>query len=317
MPNAQNTFVLNDETVVNSHGFRVKNAGISLVRLKANPVILAQHNNSVWSVIGRWENIRIEGSQLLADAVFDTEDAEAAKIAGKVERGFLKGASMGLLPIGDSPFILDSNGIPLLDSSEALESSIVAIPSNRSAVKLYAAEGIEMTMDEIKLSITSKKFTSNNIGMNKITLSVQTLLVLGLQNSDDNVATQNAVETLAVKFKENEVALDASKKQVLELQEKLSKIELSEATALVDKAIADKKLGAEQRDAFLKLASSDLSACKTAIESLTPRAGLPPVKNPDVTNLEVKTEEDFLKLTLDQQLEFKKNNPVEYQNLFK
>lgn len=48
--------------MVNSHGFRVKNAGISLVRLKANPVILAQHNNSVWSVIGRWENIRIEGS---------------------------------------------------------------------------------------------------------------------------------------------------------------------------------------------------------------------------------------------------------------
>lgn len=88
------TFKLSDESV-NSHGFRVLTAGIDLSRFNTNPVMC--YNHDTYSLpIGRWEHLRIEGDSLLADAVFDTSDPEAAKIARKVEEGFLKGCSISI-----------------------------------------------------------------------------------------------------------------------------------------------------------------------------------------------------------------------------
>ena len=85
-------FILNDETKVNQYGFRVKNLGLRLGRFLDNPVVLDNHGNE--AVIGRWENIQIEGNLLTAEAVFDDKDENAKTIAGKVERGFIKGASI-------------------------------------------------------------------------------------------------------------------------------------------------------------------------------------------------------------------------------
>ena len=84
------TFVLNDETVLTSHGFVVSNAGAKLERFKENPVMLDSHDDRC--VIGKWNNLTISGTQLKADSEFDTEDPEAMKISGKVDRGYIKGA---------------------------------------------------------------------------------------------------------------------------------------------------------------------------------------------------------------------------------
>ena len=62
------TFVLHDETV-NTYGFRMLTSGANLEEFRKNPVILLNHKD--WELpIGRWENIRIEGTQILADALF-------------------------------------------------------------------------------------------------------------------------------------------------------------------------------------------------------------------------------------------------------
>ena len=59
------TFVLHDETV-NTYGFRMLTSGANLEEFRKNPVILLNHKD--WELpIGRWENIRIEGTQILAD----------------------------------------------------------------------------------------------------------------------------------------------------------------------------------------------------------------------------------------------------------
>src|SRR5690625_2612189 len=91
-------FVLNDETKVNQYGFKVLNAGLDLERFKKNPVILDYHHPNNFGVIGRWEDIQIEGHLLTAKPVFDEEDEYSRRIAGKVKRGFLRGASLGLNP---------------------------------------------------------------------------------------------------------------------------------------------------------------------------------------------------------------------------
>lgn len=86
----KHTFLVSDESL-NSHGFKVLTAGINTTNFEKNPVMLYMHDRS-HSVIGRWENLRKEGNKLYADAIFDEEDPEAVKIAGKVERGFIKAA---------------------------------------------------------------------------------------------------------------------------------------------------------------------------------------------------------------------------------
>jgi len=88
---------LNDEAVVNSYGFRILTAGIDLTRFKLNPVMLDGHIQSNQNVIGSWKDITLEGGKLLAEPIFDMEDDNAKLIAGKVERGVIKGASMGIM----------------------------------------------------------------------------------------------------------------------------------------------------------------------------------------------------------------------------
>jgi hypothetical protein len=88
-------FVLHDGSVVNSYGFRVRTAGLKFDRFDQNPVMLSEHDNRIGSVLGKWVNRKVANGVLTADADFDTEDPEAAKIKGKVERGYLKGASDG------------------------------------------------------------------------------------------------------------------------------------------------------------------------------------------------------------------------------
>lgn len=311
------TFILNDETVVNSYGFRTKNSGINLERLRSNPVMLDYHRGGNSSVIGRWVNIRIEGTKLLAEPEFDLEDPEAAKIAGKVKRGFLKGTSLGLLPIGVKAFEMAADGIPDLVSSEAMEASIVAIPSNRSAIKLYAAPDVLMNDEEIKLSVSSLSANFTPTNMNKIMLTAQTLVLLGLDNTDNLVEVQAAIELMAKNLGSTKQDLVAAKEEITSLKAKLKTFEGDEAVKLVDAAINAKKLGADQREAFLKLAEGDYDSAKKLIDGMVPRADLgAEIKTPGMQSTTVKTADDFYKLSLNDQLAFKANSPEEYKKLF-
>lgn len=125
------TFLISDETE-NSHGFSILTEGIDTTRFDKNPVMLYMHQRAV--VIGRWENLVKKDGKLFADAVFDLENEFSKEIAGKVERGFLKGASMGihfdkedLEPTANS-----------LQKCMLFEISIVDVGSNSNALKLYS-----------------------------------------------------------------------------------------------------------------------------------------------------------------------------------
>ena len=59
------TFIISDESV-NADGFVIQTKGIRTERFKKNPVMLYMHAREK-GVIGRWDNIRTEGSQLRED----------------------------------------------------------------------------------------------------------------------------------------------------------------------------------------------------------------------------------------------------------
>ncbi len=149
-------FVLNDERVLNSYGFKIKTAGISLARFASNPVMLDGHNHSNASVIGRWKEWAAADAILSADTDFDMEDPKAADISGKVDRNFIKSASMGIS--FKKADLKMTGGELVLEKCELLEASIVAIPSNSAALKL--------TMDGQPLSDTDVKELCLNIAQN-------------------------------------------------------------------------------------------------------------------------------------------------------
>ena len=76
-------FVFNDESVANSYGFIIPTSGISLKRFKQNPIMLDSHWNSTKSVLGKWEDVKVENGQLTGVPVFDSEDEDVTKIQGK------------------------------------------------------------------------------------------------------------------------------------------------------------------------------------------------------------------------------------------
>lgn len=315
------TFVLNDEKKVNSYGFKVLNDGINLDRFKANPVMLSNHWNSTDNVIGRWENLRIEGSQLKADAVFDENDEDAKKIASKVEGGFLKGCSMGIRYSYE--FMEEKpDGSYVLTQSELFEASIVAVPSNANAVKLYSASGELMDDEQITLSLAELKQTKpekSNTSMKFLlsAVTVATLMSYGLKDPESPVEVDNAVAKLKAEFDAEKAAHELEKTQREALEAKIKEVEQAQLNALLEKAVTDGQILADQKDTFAALG---FDGAKKIIEGLPKKVSLgAQVGNTGgaaAGGTDPKTFDEFEKLPLAAQLEFKNANPEAYKALF-
>ncbi|HQL70947.1 MAG TPA: HK97 family phage prohead protease, partial [Bacteroidales bacterium] len=144
-------FVLNDQTQENAHGFYLRNEGGRFDRFRANPVLL--HNHDENKLFGKWENLRIEGDKLVATPVFDQDDAEALKIQKKVDKGFLKGGSPGIIILNAELLTENGKDKVVVTEWELMEGSVVPVPSNRGSVCLYAPDGTRLKDDQVKLSL--------------------------------------------------------------------------------------------------------------------------------------------------------------------
>jgi HK97 family phage prohead protease len=223
------TFILSDTSKTNSHGFRIAMEGMDTSRFRENPVMLYRHNDD--DVIGRWHNLRVDDGRLLADAEFDQDDELAAKVAGKVERGFIKGCSMGIC-IKDMQETADGW---IATKSELMEASICSIPSDAGAVTLYDIDRRQLTIDEVKLqfSINDKKLTKEEMEVNN----------------------ENLAQELAAK--DNEIA--ALKAQLAEQKEK-------EIDSFLSAAVKEGKITEESKSGYALLAADNFDTVKKVID---------------------------------------------------
>lgn len=129
------TFIVSDESL-NSYGYIVQTQGINTELFERNPVMFYMHNREK-GIVGRWENIRKEGKQLLADAVFDDTTELGRQVKMQVENGFLRCASIGIENVVKERL----NGVDIITKCNLKEISIVDIPANGNAVKLYRKSG--------------------------------------------------------------------------------------------------------------------------------------------------------------------------------
>ncbi len=147
---ANNRFTVSDETL-NSYGGVILTSGINIARFQRNPIMLYMHDRDK-GVIGRWENITKEGDKLTAVAVFDDATELGAKVKHQVESGFLRSASIGI----ENCKCKTINGISTIVECDLIEISIVDVPANENAVKLFKKGWKPVkTLSELKKSDTA------------------------------------------------------------------------------------------------------------------------------------------------------------------
>jgi phage head maturation protease len=279
------SFILSDESI-NSYGFRVLTSGADLEQFCKNPVMFYNHNE--WGTpIGRWENIRVTDGKILADPVFDTEDEDAAKIAGKVERGFLRAASIGLRIIErseDARLMLPGQTRPTVTRWKMRECSIVNIGANDGAlVRLYDENDRLLTDDEVvKLfdaSTTLSSHKQNPINLDR-KMKKETFTLLDLaENADDN-QLHDAIKRLVESNKQLTDKLQG-------LETAATQAKKAEAVQLTDAAIREGRLNAPAREQTLKLFDNNFDATKTMLEAIPERKSLKDaVGEADKTELE-------------------------------
>ena len=214
-----NTFVLYDDRLPNADDSRVLLSGLHLERFKKNPVMLYMHNRAIWGepsgseVIGRWENIRVKGTQLLAEAVFDEKDEVAAKLARKVSEGFLRGASIGIdvhRTSDEEKDRLPGQRGRTITKSTLLEASVVDIPQSEGALKTnYAAlsygTNFETFNHKQKVDMDTNAYEQELKQLRKGLLKA-----LSLESASDD-ALADAVAELQEKHKALSAALQAER----------------------------------------------------------------------------------------------------------
>lgn len=252
--------VLCDSETINSYGFKTDVKGINLSRFEKNPVMLYQHNPHM--VIGRWEDIKIEGGQLSATPVFDMEDPEAAEIARKVEQGFIKGCSMGIV----IKQMTRTKGIDTATESVLLEASIVSIPADENALVVYDSEDKQ---NQLSINDFNKLFYI----MEKKEPELQP------DNSEITLSQRNM--ELQAQVDEQTDTIKALNAKIDELKRDLAERDYREAEAFVDKAIADGKITEEVKSealsfylSFPKETEKLFGAIKSADEVAEPQSSI-------------------------------------------
>lgn len=251
------TFILSDSERLNSYGFRIDLGGLKLDRFRSNPIMLFNHKGE--NIIGCWSNVRIEGNKLLAEPDFDVEDPLGKEISRKVEKGYLKGCSAAVC----IKKMKETDEGLVATESELMEASIVAVPSDAGAIMLYDENSEPTTLEAIKLNFNKNTKKS----MDKFELTAQTLTSLGLQTNATAEAVQQAVSLKDAK--------------IVELQAKITGFEKEKVTELIDQAVAEKRIGADEKDTYMALAEKDYEGVKKILSKMR---GVAPV----VTQLNAK-----------------------------
>lgn len=248
-------FIINTENV-NSYGYRILTDGIDYAQYMRNPVVLFMHERGVNAykgseVIGRCTRLYKEGTTLIAEVEFDEQDEFAKKIAGKVERGYIRMASMfaEIQEVSTQPqHILEGQVYETVTACKLVEISIVDIGGNDNALKL-SKDGKPFQLKKI---VTN---TSNNMDIKVIALA------LGMGENTKEEAVLSALHNLKTDKEKAEA-------EVVALKKTISETRTAEATTLVDKAVQLGLIPQALKESQLKQFEADFDGQKAVLSKL-------------------------------------------------
>ena len=272
------TFVLSDESL-NCYGFRVLTGGIDISRFEKNPVMLWSHTRSYRDAddtllpIGYWENLRVEDGKLLGDAVFDMDDAFAAKVARKVEKGVIRACSIGIevLERSDLPEdVVQGQTRSTVKRCRLNEVSVTDIPANVNCIALYDASGkvIELTAEALDNSLGNEFDRAVGIINNNVKKEKEMKLIalkLGLSET----ATEAEILLKVQELQESQGKLTEKDNEIATLKAAALAAEKNTIEKMVNDAIVAKKLTADQKSHFVAIGEKmGVEALGTTLSSM-------------------------------------------------
>lgn len=309
---------------LNCYGGRVLTSGIDLTQFQKNPLLLWMHRRSFdrdAMPIGRIDNLRTDGDRLIGTPVFDQNDEFAKKIESKWENGFLRMASAGIeiIETSDAPeHLLQGQTRRTITRCRLEEVSIVDMGGNDEALQLYDRSGKVLKLaagednDALPLLAPEKKDDPSGTAPD------------GKDNNQTNKSTQSMNKEILQLLGLSETATEQEAVGALRLlKEKADKVEtlqLASITAVVDGAIAEKRITADKKTHFVNIGKA------AGIDSLRETLSLmQPVRKPTEVIRQTDTPRDdepktYAKLSdvpADQLEKLREERPQDYERLYK
>lgn len=309
---------------LNCYGGRVLTSGIDLTQFQKNPLLLWMHRRSFdrdAMPIGRIDNLRTDGDRLIGTPVFDQNDEFAKKIESKWENGFLRMASAGIeiIETSDAPeHLLQGQTRRTITRCRLEEVSIVDMGGNDEALQLYDRSGKVLKLaagednDALPLLAPEKKDDPSGTApdgkadnqTNKLTQSMnkEILQLLGLS---ETATEQEAVGALRL---------------LKEKADKVETLQLASITAVVDGAIAEKRITADKKEHFVNIGKvAGIDSLRTTLSLMQPvRKPTEVIRQTDAPrDDEPKTYAKLSDVPADQLEKLREERPQDYERLYK
>ena len=309
---------------LNCYGGRVLTSGIDLTQFQKNPLLLWMHRRSFdrdAMPIGRIDNLRTDGDRLIGTPVFDQNDEFAKKIESKWENGFLRMASAGIeiIETSDAPeHLLQGQTRRTITRCRLEEVSIVDMGGNDEALQLYDRSGKVLKLaagednDALPLLALEKKDDPSGIAPD------------GKDNNQTKKSTQSMNKEFLQLLGLSETATEQEAVGALRLlKEKADKVEtlqLASITAVVDGAIADKRITADKKEHFVNIGkAAGIDSLRTTLSLMQPvRKPTEVIRQTDAPrDDEPKTYAKLSDVPADQLEKLREERPQDYERLYK
>lgn len=309
---------------LNCYGGRVLTSGIDLTQFQKNPLLLWMHRRSFdrdAMPIGRIDNLRTDGDRLIGTPVFDQNDEFAKKIESKWENGFLRMASAGIeiIETSDAPeHLLQGQTRRTITRCRLEEVSIVDMGGNDEALQLYDRSGKVLKLaagednDALPLLAPEKKDALSGTAPD------------GKDNNQTNKSTQSMNKEFLQLLGLSETATEQEAVGALRLlKEKADKVEtlqLASITAVVDGAIADKRITADKKEHFVNIGkAAGIDSLRTTLSLMQPvRKPTEVIRQTDAPrDDEPKTYAKLSDVPADQLEKLREERPQDYERLYK
>ncbi len=239
---------ISNETV-NCYGTWVKTSGVDITQYEKNPVLLWMHWRGV--IIGCIKDLKVEGEDITGEPYFDEVREESKQAKLQFDKGTLKMASANFDIIEtseDAALLKPGQTRPTVTKSKLIEVSMVDVGGNDDAITL-CHDGKELKLANGENCKELPLLNQNDNNFNKQTNKNQMndfekmiRMLLGMPETATNLEVQKQVNILLGYKTANE-----------ELRNQLEGLKLAGITGMVDEAIAQGKLKAEQKEHFMSL----------------------------------------------------------------
>lgn len=307
--NTSNRVRLTNDSL-NSYGTRVLTDGLDIEQYNRNPVLLWMHQRG--QVIGTLTDIQKEHGEITAQLNFDEASELSQRCKKQWEFGSLRMVSVGIdiLAWSDDPNLaVEGQTMATITKSKLTEVSVVDIGANDDAIRLNY-QGQQLNLSAGGACPLPSLYNQSNQPQSTYPTEMDTkvlALKLGLPEGADETAIYAKIDEIKATSTEVET-LRAEKEAVIQ----------REVEALVDGAVAEKKIELKMRDHFLQLGKSvGADNLRTTFQSMSPREKLSATLNSSGQTVQPKTYAKLSDVPSEELMQLRESDPDHYKQLYK